>query len=92
MLFRGPPCVHTSKRHSQSVSFYLLAVDALQSIQLLVAGQAVVARLLLDEGPGANGLLAAVAGETVLMPTVALVLHFFGAWWVEGAERRNLKI
>ena len=69
-----------SECESQLVSFYLLAVDALQSKLLLVAGQAVVVGVLLDEAPGANGLLATVAGETVLMPTVSLVLHLFRAW------------
>lgn len=61
--------------------FHLLALDALQGELLLVAGQAVVVGVLLDEAPGADGLLAAVAGEAVLVPTVALVLHLFRAWW-----------
>lgn len=69
--------------------FYLLAVDAVLSKLLLIAGQAVVVGILLHEAPGANGLLATVAGETVLMPTVALMLHLFRAWWVEGAERER---
>ena len=64
----------------RDLSLYLLAVDALQSEQLLVAGQAVVARVLLDEAPGSDWLLAAVAGEAGLVPTVALVLHLFRAW------------
>lgn len=58
----------------------LLAVDTLQSKQLLIAGQAVVVGFLLDKALGANGLLATVAGETILMPTVALMLHLFRAW------------
>lgn len=66
--------------------FYLLAVDALLGKLLLVAGQAVVVGVLLHEAPGANGLLAALAGETVLVPTVALVLHLFRAWWAEKAD------
>lgn len=89
-------------KHNQSLSwslrhvnpfvlFYLLAVDAVLSKLLLIAGQAVVVGILLHEAPGANGLLATVAGETVLMPTVALMLHLFRAWWVEGAEREREK-
>lgn len=66
--------VHTSSGDG------LLAVDALQSKLLLIAGQAVVVAVLLDEAPGANGLLATVAGEANLVPTVALMLHLFGAW------------
>lgn len=62
---------------------HLLAVDALLGELLLIAGQAVVVGVLQHEAPGANGLLAAVAGEAVLVPTVAFVLHLFGAWWVE---------
>lgn len=46
----------------------------------LIAGQAVVVGILLHEGPGADGLLATVAGETVLMPAVPLVLHLFRTW------------
>lgn len=69
--------------------FHLLALDTLQSELLLVAGQTVVVAVLLHEAPGADGLLAMVAGEAVLMPTVALMLHLFRAWWVEGAERKE---
>lgn len=58
----------------------LLALDALQSKLLLVAGQAVVVGILQHKAPGADGLLATVAGEAILMPTVALMLHLFGAW------------
>lgn len=61
-------------------------MDALQSKLLLIAGQAVVVGVLLDEAPGANRLLATVAGEAILMPTVALMLHLFRAWWVEEEE------
>lgn len=64
-------------------------MDALQSKLLLIAGQAVVVAVLLHEAPGADGLLATVAGETVLVPTVALMLNLFRAWWVEGAEGRE---
>lgn len=71
------------------VSFYHLAVDALLGKLLLVAGQAVVVRVLLHKAPGANGLLATVAGQTVLMPTVALVLHLFRAWQTEGGTERE---
>lgn len=63
--------------------YHLFAVNTLQSELLLVAGQAVVVGILQHKAPGADGLLAAVAGETVLVPTVALVLHLFGAWQVE---------
>lgn len=66
--------VHTSSGDG------LLAVDALQSKLLLIAGQTVVVGILLDKAPGANGLLATVAGEATLMPTVALMLHLFRAW------------
>lgn len=79
----------TSECKSESVLFYLLAVDTLQSKLLLIAGQAVVVGVLQDEAPGADGLLATVASETVLMPTVSLMLHLFRAWWVEGEERER---
>lgn len=69
--------------------FYLLAVDTLQSKLLLIAGQAVVVAVLLHKAPGADGLLATVAGETILMPTIALMLHLFRAWWVEEAETKE---
>lgn len=55
-------------------------MHTLLSKLLLIAGQAVVVGILLHEGPGADGLLATVAGETVLMPAVPLVLHLFRAW------------
>lgn len=55
-------------------------MHTLLSKLLLIAGQAVVVGILSHEGPGANGLLATVAGETVLMPAVSLVLHLFRAW------------
>lgn len=73
-----------------SVLFHLLAVDALQGKLLLIAGQAVVVGILLHEALGANGLLTTVAGETILMPTVALVLHLFRAWWVEEAKTERV--
>lgn len=66
-------------------------MDALLGKLLLIAGQAEVVEVLLDEGLSADGLLATVAGETILMPTVALMLHLFRAWWVEGAERERQK-
>lgn len=59
--------------------FYLLAVNTLLSKLLLIAGQAVVVEILLDKALGADGLVATVAGEAVLMPTVALVLHLLRA-------------
>lgn len=62
------------------LSSYHLAVEALLRVLLLIAGQAVVVGVLLDKVPGADGLLAAVAGETVLMPAVVLVLHLLGTW------------
>lgn len=76
---------------NHSVLFYHLAVDALQGKLLLIAGQAVVVGVLLHEALGADGLLATVAGETILMPTVALMLHLFRAWWVEEAKREREK-
>ena len=54
-------------------------MDALHSKLLLVAWQAVVAAVLVDETPGSNGLLAALAREAGLMPAVAPVLHLPGA-------------
>lgn len=69
--------------------FYHLAVVALLGKLLLIAGHAVVVGILLYEAPGANGLLATVAGETILVPTVALMLHLFRAWWVEEADRKR---
>lgn len=71
---------------------YLLAVDALLSKLLLIAGQAVVVGVLLHEAPGANGLLAAIASETVLMPTAALMLHLFRAWWMGWGGGRREKV
>lgn len=70
---------------------YLLAVDALQGKLLLVAGQAVVVGVLLDEAPGADGLLAAVAGEAVLVPTAALVLHLFRTLWAERKSKKPVR-
>lgn len=77
-------------RHSMSL--YLLAVDALQSKLLLIAGQTVVVGVLLDKAPGADGLLATVAGEATLMPTVALMLHLFRAWWVHRMEKERKRV
>lgn len=54
-------------------------MDALLGELPLVAGHAVVAGVLLDKVPGAEGLLAALAGEAVLVPAGALVLHLLGA-------------
>lgn len=68
---------------------YLLALEALLGKLLLIAGQAVVVGVLLHKAPGADGLLATVAGETILMPTVGLMLHLFRAWCVEGVERER---
>ncbi len=68
---------------------YFLAVDALLSKHLLIAGQAVVVGVFLHKAPGADGLLATVAGEAILMPTVALMLHLFRAWWLKGGERER---
>lgn len=59
--------------------FYLLAVHTLHCKLLLIAGHTVVVVVLRDEALGANGLLAPLAGETGLMPTVPLVLHLPGA-------------
>lgn len=54
---------------------YLLAVDTLLGKLLLIARQAEIVTLLLHKAAGANGLLAALAAEAMLMPVVALVLH-----------------
>lgn len=54
---------------------YLLAVDALLGKLLLIARQAEIVALLLHKAAGADGLLAALAAEAMLMPAVALVLH-----------------
>lgn len=59
---------------------YLLAVHTLHRKLLLVAGHAEVVVLLGDEALGADGLLASLAGEAGLVPAVALVLHFPGAF------------
>lgn len=69
---------------------YLLAVDTLLSKLLLIARQAEVVALLLHKVAGADGLLAAVAGEAVLVPTVALVLHLFRAWWPKREESQPI--
>lgn len=58
---------------------YLLAMDALVSKLLLVAGQAVVAALFVHEAAGSDGLLAALAREAILVPAVAFVLHLLRA-------------
>ena len=58
---------------------YLLAVDAGKSKLLLIAGQAVVAVLLVHKATGSHWLFAVLTCEAVLMPTVAFVLHLFGA-------------
>lgn len=59
---------------------YLLAVHTLHCKLLLIAGHTVVVVVLGDKALGANGLLAPLAGETGLMPTVPLVLHLPGAF------------
>ncbi len=74
-----------------TVLFYLLAVDTLQGKLFLIARHAVVVGVLLHKALDADGLLATVAGEAILVPTVALMLHLFRAWWVEGAERETEK-
>lgn len=76
-----------SRQGTDFLSLYLLAVDALLSKLLLVARQAEVVALLLHKVAGADGLLAAVAGEAVLVPAVALVLHLFRAWWPKREKR-----
>lgn len=69
--------------NSANSSFYLLAVHALHSKLLLVAGHAEVAAVLGYEALGADGLLAPLAGETGLMPAIPLVLHLPGAFRVK---------
>lgn len=64
--------------HCEDVN--LLAVDTLQGKQFLIAGQTVVVSVLLHKALGANSLLAESADETILMPTVPLMLHLLGAW------------
>lgn len=59
--------------------FYLLAVHTLHCKLLLITGHTVIVVVLRDEALGSNGLLAPLAGETGLMPTVPLVLHLPGA-------------
>lgn len=58
----------------------LFALHTLQGILLLIAGHTEVLVLLGYEALGSNGLLAALAGETGLMPTAALVFHLSGTW------------
>lgn len=69
------------------MSSYHLAVEALLSKLLLIAAQTVVVGVLQHKVPGADGLLTAVAGEAVLMPAVALVLHLLGAWLRQREKR-----
>lgn len=61
-------------------------MHTLHSKLLLIAGHAIVVVVLGDEALGANGLLAALTGETSLMPAVALVLHLPGACKNIGTE------
>ena len=54
---------------------YLLAMEAFLGKLLVVAGSAVDVIALSQEALGADGLLAVVAGETLLMPDLVLILH-----------------
>lgn len=58
----------------------LLTGAALIGELLFEACHTEVARVFGDEGLGADWLLAAVAQEAGLMPAVALIFHFTGAW------------
>lgn len=58
----------------------LLAGAALVGKLLFEARHAEVARVFGDEGLGADWLLAPVAQEAGLVPAVALIFHFPGAW------------
>lgn len=58
-------------------------MNTLHGKLLLIAGHAEVVAVLRDEAFGADGLLAPLAGETGLVPAVALVLHFPRAWWLK---------
>lgn len=76
---------------TDGLSSYHLAAEAPLRVLPLIAGQAVVVGVLLDKVPGADGLLAAVAGEAVLMPAVALVLHLLGTW-LQQRERNTREL
>lgn len=58
----------------------LLALNALQGVLFLIARHAEVLVVLWDEALGADGLLAAAADETGLMPAAVFVLHLAGTW------------
>ena len=54
---------------------YLLAMEAFLGKLLVVAGGAVDVIALSQEALSADGLLAVIAGETLLMPHLVLILH-----------------
>merc|ERR1711962_284201 len=53
---------------------------ALGREELLIASDAVVVFVLRDEALRPQSLLAVVAGEAILVPLLAFVLHLLGAW------------
>lgn len=57
----------------------LVALDAAGSELILVASRAVDLLLAGDKAPGADGVLAHHAAETLLVPLPGLVLHLLGA-------------
>lgn len=65
--------------HGGSVQ-YLLAVNAVLAKLPLVAGCTVDILALGQEALAADGQLALVAGEAVVMPHVVLILHVFITW------------
>lgn len=68
---------------------YLGALDATSGKLLLVAARAVDVLLTRDERLGSDRSLADEAGETLLVPLTALVLHFLGAY--QAKNNRKIK-
>lgn len=60
---------------------HLLALGALGGKELLVATNAVVVFVLGNEALRAQGLLAVVARETILVPLLPFVFHLLRAWF-----------
>jgi len=64
---------HTARRN------HLFALGALGREELLITSDAVVVFVLRDEALRPQSLLAVVAGEAILVPLLAFVLHLLGA-------------
>lgn len=59
---------------------YLVALNAASGELVLIAASAVDLLFTRDEAPGADGVLAHHAAETLLVPLPGLVLHLLGSW------------